>query len=225
MGHIGYDSYSGTRFTDDFLPSIQIRWKLRLVVIPLLAIRSQQFFAHATTAQLSCHSQNSVVITKLELRWEGNAISIEFEWRWKNRWWKGALVAGRTQYTCTMWVASCYGRIISFAYKIEWLKARRARHIGSDTKWPPIHILLLYVNYFILAQMSLKYYPNYLINKPTWSQILVRRQSGDRPFAEPVLAKCVDARVCVTRPQWINCLYDTLLSKKIWYRFIFEIYR
>ena len=30
------------RFTNDFLPAIQIRWKLRLAVIPLLAIRSQQ---------------------------------------------------------------------------------------------------------------------------------------------------------------------------------------
>ena len=45
----------GAHFTYDFLPAIQIRWKLRLAVIPLLAIRSQQIFAHATTAQLSCH--------------------------------------------------------------------------------------------------------------------------------------------------------------------------
>ena len=43
---------SGTRglFTNKFLPAIQIRWKLRLAIIPLLAIRSQQSFAHATTA-------------------------------------------------------------------------------------------------------------------------------------------------------------------------------
>ena len=40
----------GTHFTNDFLPAIQIRWKLRLAITPLLAIRSQQFFAHATTA-------------------------------------------------------------------------------------------------------------------------------------------------------------------------------
>ena len=30
----------GACFTNDFLPAIQIRWKLRLAVIPLLAIRS-----------------------------------------------------------------------------------------------------------------------------------------------------------------------------------------
>ena len=48
----------GAHFTNDFLPAIQIRWKLRLAEILLLAIRSKQIFAHATTAQLSCHVQN-----------------------------------------------------------------------------------------------------------------------------------------------------------------------
>ena len=75
----------GARFNNDFLPAIQIRWKLHLAVIPLLAIRLQQIFAHATTAQLSCHVQNFVAITVLESRWEWNDISIKFELRWKNR--------------------------------------------------------------------------------------------------------------------------------------------
>ena len=75
----------GARFTTDFLPAIQIRWKPHLAAIPLLAIRSRQFFAHATTAQLSCHVQNFITITVLESRWEWNEISIEFELRWKNR--------------------------------------------------------------------------------------------------------------------------------------------
>ena len=80
-----YSTWPGARFTNGFLPAIQIRWKLRLAVIPLMAIRSQQIFAHATTAQLSCHVQNFVAITVLESRWEWNEISIEFELRWKNR--------------------------------------------------------------------------------------------------------------------------------------------
>ena len=75
----------GARFTNDFLPAIQIRWKLRLAVIPLSVIRSQQIFAHATTAQLSCHVQNFAAIAVLESRWEWNEISIEFELWWKNR--------------------------------------------------------------------------------------------------------------------------------------------
>ena len=37
---------AGARFTNDFLPTIQIRWKLCLV-ISLLAIRPQQIFARA----------------------------------------------------------------------------------------------------------------------------------------------------------------------------------
>ena len=74
----------GPRFTKVFLPAIQIQWKLRLAIIPLLAIRSRQIFAHATTAQLLCHVQNFVAITLLDSRWEWNEISIEFEMQWKN---------------------------------------------------------------------------------------------------------------------------------------------
>ena len=76
-----YQGYTGARFTNGLLPSIQIRWKLCPAVILLLAIRSQQNFAHATTAQLSCHVQKFVAITTLRLRWEWNTISIEFELR------------------------------------------------------------------------------------------------------------------------------------------------
>ena len=53
---------AGARFSNDFLLVIQIRWKFRLAVILLLFIWSQQIFAHATTAQLSCHVHNVVAI-------------------------------------------------------------------------------------------------------------------------------------------------------------------
>ena len=33
---------TGARFTNDCLPAIQIRWTIRLAVIPLLAIKLQQ---------------------------------------------------------------------------------------------------------------------------------------------------------------------------------------
>ena len=42
---------------------------------------------HATTAQLSCHVQNSIAITSLQFGWEQNEISIEFELRCKNLSW------------------------------------------------------------------------------------------------------------------------------------------
>ena len=81
----GNTSRTGARFTNGFLPAIQIRWKLRLSITPLLAIRSQQIFARATTAQLSCHVQNFVELIVLELRWGWNEIFIEFQLRWKKR--------------------------------------------------------------------------------------------------------------------------------------------
>ena len=42
---------------------IKIRRKIGFNVTPLKGIVSLQNFAHATTAQLSCHVQNSIVIT------------------------------------------------------------------------------------------------------------------------------------------------------------------
>ena len=54
---IAYKFDPGAGFTKDILPTIQIRWKLCLALIPLLAIRLQQIFAHATTTQLSWHVQ------------------------------------------------------------------------------------------------------------------------------------------------------------------------
>ena len=52
--------HTGARFTNDFLPAFQIRWKLRC-----------------------CNYV--VAITVLESRWEGNEFSIEFELRCENR--------------------------------------------------------------------------------------------------------------------------------------------
>ena len=40
----------GARFTNVCMPEIKIRWKLRLVITALLAIRSQLILAHGTTA-------------------------------------------------------------------------------------------------------------------------------------------------------------------------------
>ena len=47
-------SSSGARFTNGFLPSIQIRWKFRLAIIPLLAISLAKNFC-------TCHDSTAVV--------------------------------------------------------------------------------------------------------------------------------------------------------------------
>ena len=66
---------SGACFTNDFYIIIQILWKLHLQI---LKSRSLQNFAHDTTAMLSRHIQNFVVIPYLgtELLWD----EISIEW-------------------------------------------------------------------------------------------------------------------------------------------------
>ena len=65
----------GAGFNTDFSLTIRIQWKRDLVLIQSLGIRSQQSFAHVTTAQLSFHVQNFAAITLLESRWEQNEMS------------------------------------------------------------------------------------------------------------------------------------------------------
>ena len=67
----------------EFLLAIQIRWKISLAVMALLALRSLQYFAHATTTQLSWHLQNFVAIAMSELMWEQNEILVAFKLRWR----------------------------------------------------------------------------------------------------------------------------------------------
>ena len=74
----------GAHSTNDFYPQFQFNRNSALLFFPLLANRSQQIFAHVTTA-VSCHVQNVVSITAWESIWEWNEISIEFQLRWKNR--------------------------------------------------------------------------------------------------------------------------------------------
>ena len=59
-----------THFFKVLFLKIQIWCEICIAVIQLLVIRSQQIFAHAMTAQLSCHEQNFVAITLLESGWE-----------------------------------------------------------------------------------------------------------------------------------------------------------
>ena len=66
LSHCGLDD-ACSPFHKWFLDKIQIIIYIAIEpVIQLLAIRSLQFFAHATAAQLSCHMQNFVVITSLQ---------------------------------------------------------------------------------------------------------------------------------------------------------------
>ena len=67
---------SGAHFTDDFPITIKLRWKIFFTVIPSQAKLSLQIFAHATTAELSCHMQNMLAISSVEFAWEQHECSV-----------------------------------------------------------------------------------------------------------------------------------------------------
>ena len=68
----------GAHFTNGFSIIIQIGWKIWISMTPLWGIILLQNFAHGTTAQLSCHVQNFIVIRSLWLEWEQDEVSIEW---------------------------------------------------------------------------------------------------------------------------------------------------
>ena len=99
--------------------------EIRLAITPLPAIRSQQIFAHATTAQL-CHVHNFVVIILSESRWGWNEISIEFELQWISATFWKHLPIGTSSLMCELFYeifafnmkAACYLRLL-IAYNGE----------------------------------------------------------------------------------------------------------
>ena len=62
-----FKCYLVARFANEFLPAIQIRWKLHLVVNESLTRSLLRLQMLATTAQLSYHGQNFVSTILLEL--------------------------------------------------------------------------------------------------------------------------------------------------------------
>ena len=61
----------------------QIWWECHKTVIQFLIIRLQQDFAHVMTAMLSCHVQNFVAKSSIELGWEQIKNDIKLELWWK----------------------------------------------------------------------------------------------------------------------------------------------
>ena len=69
---------SVTNFTNDVSLTILIQSKCHIGVLHFLLLWPQHMFAHAARSQLSCHVQNFVAVTLLELV-DQNEISIEFD--------------------------------------------------------------------------------------------------------------------------------------------------
>ena len=65
-----------SNFADNFFIIIQTRWQFQFAVIPFVINISLQTFAHAMTAQLSCHVQNFAAICPSKLEWQQNKMGI-----------------------------------------------------------------------------------------------------------------------------------------------------
>ena len=64
-------------------PEIWIPWRTLSTAIPFLATRSQQNFAHATTARLSCHVQNCAPFIWSDLYESEMDFLIKFRFWWR----------------------------------------------------------------------------------------------------------------------------------------------
>ena len=117
-----------------FFITIQIWWKIRIVVNWLLAIRLLQNSAHATTAQLLWHVQNFVATTFSEFGWEPQEISIKFGLLWNNRQWNAPVLHYlRGVYPHTNFQSIYHGIRNSLPFKISSQQ--------KCTHWPPEHVL------------------------------------------------------------------------------------
>ena len=71
---------------------------------------------------------------------------------------------------------------------------------------------------WISIKSSLKLVPTGPINNiPAFVQIMAWRWSGDKPLSEPMLIILL-THICVTRPQWVNVIYERNIGKGQWYR-------
>ena len=161
-------------------------------------------FAHATTAQLSCHVPNFVAITVLESRWEWNEISIEFELRWKNRLWNGPLLCLFNPLYAELVIKISHGR--HRPTKLNTLRPRQnRRHFADDI----FKCIFLNENEWISPRISLKFVPKVRINNiPSLVQIMAWRRPGDKPLSEPMVVSLL-THICVTRLQWVNANDDS----------------
>ena len=73
--------------------------------------------AYVTRAQLSCHVQNVLAITSLQLGWQQNEMSIIFKLRRKNRSWNGPNVAHNQMETFSAFLTICAG---NSPHKGQW---------------------------------------------------------------------------------------------------------
>ena len=70
-------------------------------------------------------------------------------------------------------------------------------------------------NVWFPTKISLKFVPKVLINNiQALVLIMAWRRADDKPLSEPMMVS-LPTHICVTRPQWINLLFDISLHNQI----------
>ena len=83
---------------------------------------------------------------------------------------------------------------------------QNGRHFADDI----FKCISLNENFQILNKISLNHVPSSLIdNMKALVQIMVWRQTGDKPLSEPMMGSVLK-HICVTRPQWVKRLFHAL---------------
>ena len=97
-------------------------------------------------------------------------------------------------------------------YWPSWTEITRSPHVkgwGRD-KWPPFSMTTISNRFFnenvwIWIEISLKFVP--INNIPALVQIMVWRQSSDKPLSELMMISLL-THMCVTRLQWVSVCGD-----------------
>ena len=98
--------------------------------------------------------------------------------------------------------------------KSSWIDTLRPRqnrrHFADDI----FKCILLNENVWIPIKISLKFVPQGPINNiPSLVQTMAWRRPGDKPLSGPMIGR-LQTHICVTRPEWVNCLTILPLQHK-----------
>ena len=91
-----------------------------------------------------------------------------------------------------------------FTVRVNTLRPRQnGRHFASDI----FKCIFLNEDVWISIKISLKFVSRGPINNiAALVRIMAWRRPGDKPLSEPMMIILL-THICVTRPQWVNCIY------------------
>ena len=92
-----------------------------------------------------------------------------------------------------------------------WVNTLRPRQDGHPFPDDIFKRIFLNENVWILIIISMKLVPKVRINNnPALVQIMAWRWLGDKPLSESMVVSFL-TQICVTRPQWVNHCYKSIL--------------